>query len=49
MHQALRFFPDESVGYGYPDLYKELFRSRLPSRSPTSSRSTSAPGRTSGT
>jgi hypothetical protein len=24
-HQALRFFPDESVGYGYPDLYKELF------------------------
>src|SRR6185437_3061654 len=21
-HQALRFFPDESVGYGYPDLYK---------------------------
>ena len=25
MHQALRFFPDESVGYGYPDLYKSLF------------------------
>ena len=24
-HQALRFFPDNSVGYGYPDLYKELF------------------------
>ena len=24
-HQALRFFPDESVGYGYPDLYKSLF------------------------
>ena len=24
-HQALRFFPDESVGYGYPDLYKTLF------------------------
>jgi len=24
-HQALRFFPDESVGYGYPDLYKQLF------------------------
>ena len=24
-HQALRFFPDETVGYGYPDLYKELF------------------------
>ena len=25
MHQALRFFPDESVGYGYPDLYKKYF------------------------
>ena len=25
MHQALRFFPDESVGYGYPDLYQSLF------------------------
>ena len=25
MHQALRFFPDELVGYGYPDLYKSLF------------------------
>jgi hypothetical protein len=24
-HQALRFFPDDSIGYGYPDLYKELF------------------------
>jgi len=24
-HQALRFFPDDSVGYGYPDLYKQLF------------------------
>jgi hypothetical protein len=24
-HQALRFFPDESVGYGYPDLYVTLF------------------------
>jgi hypothetical protein len=24
-HQALRFFPDESVGYGYPDIYKKLF------------------------
>src|SRR3569832_2498748 len=24
-HQALRFFPDDSVGYGYPDLYKTLF------------------------
>ena len=24
-HQALRFFPDESVGYGYPDLYKGFF------------------------
>ena len=25
MHQALRFFPDESVGYGYPDMYRKLF------------------------
>ena len=25
MHQALRFFPDESVGYKYPDMYIKLF------------------------
>jgi hypothetical protein len=24
-HQALRFFPDESVGYQYPELYRKLF------------------------
>lgn len=24
-HQALRFFPDESVGYEYPELYKRMF------------------------
>ena len=24
-HQALRFFPDESVGYGYPDAYIKAF------------------------
>jgi hypothetical protein len=24
-HQALRFFPDDSVGYRYPDLYAKLF------------------------
>jgi hypothetical protein len=24
-HQALRFFPDETIGYGYPDLYKDFF------------------------
>ncbi len=24
-HQALRFFPDESVGYAYPELYVKLF------------------------
>jgi hypothetical protein len=24
-HQALRFFPDESVGYGYPDAYIRYF------------------------
>ncbi len=24
-HQALRFFPDESVGYTYPELYKTNF------------------------
>jgi hypothetical protein len=27
MHQVLRFFPDESVGYGYPDMYVKLFGS----------------------
>ena len=25
MHQALRFFPDESVGYGYPENYVRMF------------------------
>ena len=25
MHQALRFFPDESVGYGYPEAYIGYF------------------------
>ena len=25
VHQALRFFPDESVGYKYPDLYVKFF------------------------
>ncbi|HEY7663847.1 MAG TPA: HD domain-containing protein [Xanthobacteraceae bacterium] len=25
MHQALRFFPDESVGYKYPDMYLKYF------------------------
>ena len=24
-HQALRFYPDESVGYGYPDMYTRMF------------------------
>ena len=24
-HQALRFYPDESVGYQYPEIYKTLF------------------------
>ena len=24
-HQALRFFPDESVGYEYPDLYRTMY------------------------
>jgi HD domain len=24
-HQALRFYPDESVGYAYPELYVKLF------------------------
>jgi hypothetical protein len=24
-HQALRFYPDESVGYAYPELYKKYF------------------------
>jgi predicted HD phosphohydrolase len=26
-HQALRYFPDPSVGYEYPDLYRQLFGS----------------------
>jgi hypothetical protein len=25
MHQVLRFFPDESVGYSYPEVYKDYF------------------------
>ena len=25
MHQALRFFPDESVGYEYPETYRKIF------------------------
>lgn len=25
MHQCLRFFPDESVGYVYPEIYKQFF------------------------
>jgi len=25
MHQALRFFPDESMGYAYPDMYRKYF------------------------
>src|SRR5262245_15772849 len=25
MHQALRFFPDESMGYKYPDMYLKYF------------------------
>ncbi len=25
VHQALRFYPDESAGYAYPDLYKKYF------------------------
>ena len=25
MHQCLRFYPDESVGYGYPDVYVRMF------------------------
>ncbi len=24
-HQALRFFPDSSVGYAYPDMYNRIF------------------------
>ena len=25
MHQALRFFPDEALGYEYPDAYRKMF------------------------
>ncbi|MCH8883199.1 MAG: hypothetical protein IIA41_06840 [SAR324 cluster bacterium] len=24
-HQALRFYPDESAGYAYPEMYRRLF------------------------
>jgi predicted HD phosphohydrolase len=29
-HQALRYFPDQSVGYSYPDAYIKVFWKRLP-------------------
>ena len=29
MHQALRFFPDESMGYKYPDMYLKYFGAGL--------------------
>ena len=32
MHQALRFFPDESVGYAYPDMYTKYFGAGLHAR-----------------
>ena len=48
VHQALRFFPDPSVGYEYPQMYIKYFGADYkPSR--TSSQSTSAPVITSGT
>ena len=31
-HQALRFFPDELVGYGYPDMYTKYFGAGLRAR-----------------
>jgi hypothetical protein len=48
MHQALRFFPDETVGYKYPEQYTSCLDPTR-SRSNTSSRSISAPAITSGT
>ena len=48
MHQALRFFPDESVGYLYPEMYVK-FSVPTTSPNPTSSPNTTAPGTTSGT
>jgi hypothetical protein len=41
VHQALRFFPDESAGYAYPDLIANI-SARTMSPSLISSRSTSA-------
>ncbi len=32
MHQALRFFPDESVGYEYPEAYAKRFGANYTSR-----------------
>ena len=49
MHQALRFFPDESVGYAYPDMYAETVSATTISPSPISSRSTSGRATTSST
>jgi hypothetical protein len=47
-HQALRFFPDESVGYTYPELYvTSTARTTCPNR--TFGRPTSTPASTAGT
>ena len=35
-HEALRYFPDESVGYTYPAGVHRLLRARLPARLSTS-------------
>ena len=42
-HQALRFFPDESVGYDYPDMYTQVLRRGLRAGAVHRTRNTSAP------
>ena len=49
MHQALRFFPDQSVGYEYPRDVHQAISAPTTSRSRTSSPNTSARGTTNGT
>ena len=48
-HQVLRFYPDESVGYEYPQSYVTLVRRRNTAPIPTSRKTTSGCGTTSGT
>ena len=48
-HQVLRFYPDESVGYEYPQSYVKLVRRRITAPTPISRKTTSGCGTTNGT